>query len=61
MLGRALDVATRLEEKTQLSCEVLINKAEVSLKTFRKRVEITPAQRSGRNFCRLHSFRCLYI
>jgi hypothetical protein len=30
MLGLALDVASRLEDKIQLSCEVLINKAEVS-------------------------------
>jgi hypothetical protein len=39
MLGLALDVASRLEEKIQLSCEVFINKAEVSLKTLRKRAE----------------------
>jgi hypothetical protein len=30
MLGLALDVASRLEDKIQLSCEILINKAEVS-------------------------------
>jgi hypothetical protein len=29
MLGLALDVAGRLEDRIQLSCEVLINKAEV--------------------------------
>jgi hypothetical protein len=38
MLGLALDVASRLEEKIQLSCEVFINKAEVShaYKTVRR-------------------------
>jgi hypothetical protein len=30
MLGLALDIASRLEDKVQLSCEILINKAEVS-------------------------------
>ena len=29
MLGLGLDVASRLEDKIQLSCEILINKAEV--------------------------------
>jgi hypothetical protein len=29
MLGLALDVAGRLQDKIQLSCEVFVNKAEV--------------------------------
>lgn len=39
MLGLALDVAGRLEDKIQLSCEVYINKAEVccNYKTINKR------------------------
>jgi hypothetical protein len=63
MLELALDVASRLEEKIQLSCEVFINKAEVS-HTYIRPLEIGgggAARRSGRNFCRLHSFKCLSV
>jgi hypothetical protein len=36
ILGLALDAASMLEEKIQLSCEIFINKAEVRLKTLRR-------------------------
>jgi hypothetical protein len=48
MLGLALDIASRLEDKIQLSCEILINKAEVS---HAIRLEVEEGKSLTRNSC----------